>query len=65
MENFLLSEEKLEITKDKLKNLEDDVDMFQDLQSESEVMNKYYIYFSLKIFIDLICLLYSDIFKNI
>jgi len=39
MENFLLSEEKLETTKDKSKLLEDDVDLFQDLQSENEVMN--------------------------
>uniref|UniRef100_A0A2S2NLT8 U3 small nucleolar ribonucleoprotein MPP10 n=1 Tax=Schizaphis graminum TaxID=13262 RepID=A0A2S2NLT8_SCHGA len=36
MENFLLSEEKLETTKDKSKPLEDDVDLFQDLQSENE-----------------------------
>ncbi|XP_060837338.1 U3 small nucleolar ribonucleoprotein protein MPP10 [Rhopalosiphum padi] len=36
MENFLLSEEKLETTKDKSKLLEDDVDFFQDLQSENE-----------------------------
>lgn len=37
MENFLLSEEKLETTKDKPKRLEDDIDMFQDLQSDNEV----------------------------
>uniref|UniRef100_A0A2H8TU56 U3 small nucleolar ribonucleoprotein protein MPP10 n=1 Tax=Melanaphis sacchari TaxID=742174 RepID=A0A2H8TU56_9HEMI len=36
MEKFLLSEEKLETSKDKPKSLEDDVDMFQDLQSENE-----------------------------
>ncbi|CAH1712707.1 unnamed protein product [Aphis gossypii] len=36
MENFLLSEEKLETSKEKSKPLEDDVDMFQDLQSENE-----------------------------
>lgn len=40
MENFLLSEEKLDTIKDTPKHLEDDVDMFQDLQSENEVMNK-------------------------
>jgi len=39
MENFLLSEEKLETSKEKPKPLEDDVDMFQDLQSENEVIN--------------------------
>jgi len=39
MENFLLSEEKLETSKEKPKSLEDDVDMFQDLQSENEVIN--------------------------
>lgn len=37
MENFLLSEEKLETTKDKPKRLEDDIDLFQDLQSDNEV----------------------------
>lgn len=37
MENFLLSEEKLENTKDKPKRLEDNIDMFQDLPSENEV----------------------------
>lgn len=36
MENFLLSEEKLETTKDKPKSPGEDVDMFQDLQSENE-----------------------------
>ncbi|CAI6346729.1 unnamed protein product [Macrosiphum euphorbiae] len=36
MENFLLSEEKLETSKDKPKSLGSDVDMFQDLQSENE-----------------------------
>lgn len=36
MENFLLSEEKLETSKEKPKPLEDDIDMFQDLQSENE-----------------------------
>lgn len=42
MENFLLSEEKSETTKDKSKPLEDDVDIFQDLQSENEVyINKF------------------------
>jgi hypothetical protein len=40
MENFLLSEEKLESTKDKPKKLEDDIDLFQDLQSENEVYNE-------------------------
>lgn len=45
MENFLLSEEKLETTKDKPKSLGDDVDMFQDLQSENEVMNKYCLFY--------------------
>lgn len=38
MENFLLAEEKLESAKDKPKHLEDDVDMFQDLQSDNEVI---------------------------
>lgn len=38
MENFLLSEEKLEITKDQAKDLENDIDMFQDLQSDNEVI---------------------------
>lgn len=42
MENFLLSEEKLESAKDKRKELEDDIDLFQDLQSENEVYNKDY-----------------------
>lgn len=42
MENFLLSEEKLESAKDKQKELEDDIDLFQDLQSENEVYNKDY-----------------------
>ncbi|KAL4123427.1 hypothetical protein QTP88_015605 [Uroleucon formosanum] len=36
MENFLLSEEKLETTKDQSKSLSSDVDMFQDLKSENE-----------------------------
>jgi len=50
MENFLLSEEKLDTTKDKLKDLEDDIDMFQDLQSDNDVMNKTYFYFCFKIY---------------
>jgi len=54
MENFLLSEEKLETTKDKPKSLGSDVDLFQDLQSENEVMNKYYVYFTFKMFAHLI-----------
>lgn len=54
MENFLLSEEKLETTKDQSKSLSSDVDMFQDLKSENEVINKYYIYFIFKIFAHLI-----------
>lgn len=49
MENFLLSEEKLETSKKTPKPLEDDVDMFQDLQSENEVINYYNIYFIFKI----------------
>jgi len=51
MENFLLSEEKLETTKDKPKSLGGEVDMFQDLQSENEVMNKYYVNFTFKMFV--------------
>lgn len=39
MENFLLSEEKSEAAKEKSKRLEDDIDMFQDLQSDDEVYN--------------------------
>lgn len=46
MENFLLSEEKLDTTKDKPKDLEDDIDMFQDLQSDNDVMNKTYFNFN-------------------
>lgn len=42
MENFLLSEEKLESAKDKPKKLEDDIDMFQNLQSENEVFKEEY-----------------------
>lgn len=38
MENFLLSEEKLENTKDQTKDLENDIDMFQNLQSDNEVI---------------------------
>ncbi|XP_022180774.1 U3 small nucleolar ribonucleoprotein protein MPP10 [Myzus persicae] len=41
MENFLLSEEKLETAKDKPKSLGGDVDMFQDLQSENEEENNF------------------------
>jgi len=48
MENFLLSEEKLESTKDKPKSLGGEVDLFQDLQSENEVINKYYVYLTFK-----------------
>lgn len=47
MENFLLAEEKLEATKDKPKSIENDIDMFQDLQSDEEVnfiTYKYYIF---------------------
>lgn len=39
MENFLLSEEKSQASKDTSKHLEDDIDMFQDLQSDDEVYN--------------------------
>jgi len=48
MENFLLSEEKLDTTKDKPKDLEDSIDMFQDFQSDNDVMNKTYFYFYFK-----------------
>lgn len=37
MENFLLSEEKLDTAKDNSKSLEDDIDMFQDMKSDNEV----------------------------
>lgn len=38
MENFLLSEEKLESAKEP-KRLDDDIDMFQDLQESDKVKN--------------------------
>lgn len=37
MEEFLLSEEKLETSKTKLQDNEDDIDMFQDQQTDNEV----------------------------
>lgn len=42
MENFLLSEEKSEAAKEKSKRLEDEIDMFQDLQSDDEVYNNFF-----------------------
>lgn len=47
MESFLLSEEKQEINKDKQISLEDDIDMFQDQQSDKEVKQKNYEYFKI------------------
>lgn len=44
MENFLLSEEKLENTKNQPKDLENDIDMFQNLQSDNEVINAYQLF---------------------
>lgn len=40
MENFLQSEEKRDSAKDKPKDLEDDIDMFQDIKSDNEVIQK-------------------------
>lgn len=37
MEDFLISEEKLETSKNKLEDNEDDIDLFQDEQSNNEV----------------------------
>lgn len=37
MENFLLSEEKLDSPHNVPKRLEDDIDMFQDIPSDNEV----------------------------
>jgi len=37
MENFLLSEEKLDSAQNIPKRLEDDIDLFQDIPSDNEV----------------------------
>lgn len=42
MENFLLSEEKKETTKDEPLSSEDDIDMFQDQQFDKEVRQANY-----------------------
>lgn len=53
MENFLLSEEKLENAKDKPQRLEDNINMFQDLPSENKVKHKdnYNILFNYKMYV--------------